>query len=136
MFSRVLGASGFQLVNVGNVPIVLGKWMVGNDPSIRGRYANGFLSQKALRANLTRHYTREALKEAHKVLGGAGPAVASVPLTMLWASGSAFTLLRSISTGTTGPVAAVQQIFYVPLMSMSMVRALPRPDAFALSATA
>jgi len=24
------------------------------------------------------HYTREGLKEAHKVLGGAGPAVASV----------------------------------------------------------
>lgn len=34
-FNRALGASGFQLVNVGNVPIVLGKWMVGNDPSIR-----------------------------------------------------------------------------------------------------
>ena len=40
--------------------------------------SNGFLSQKALVNNLYRHYTREGLKEAHKVLGGAGPAVASV----------------------------------------------------------
>jgi hypothetical protein len=56
--------------------------------------SNGFLSQKALINNLARHYTREGLKEAHKVLGGAGPAVASVPLTVLWAGGSAFALLR------------------------------------------
>ena len=57
-----------------------------------------------------------------QVLGGAGPAVASVPLTMLWAGGSAFSLLRSITTGSTGPVVALQQFFYVPLMTMSMVR--------------
>lgn len=29
-----------------------------------------------------------------QVLGGAGPAVASVPLAVLWAGGSAFVLLR------------------------------------------
>ena len=66
----MLGASGFQLVNVANVPIQLGRWMVGSDPSISsgGRLiSNGFLSQKALVNNLYRHYTREALKEAHKV---------------------------------------------------------------------
>eukprot|EP00887_Chlorella_sp_A99_P007742 scaffold20.g7742.t1 len=126
-FNRVLGASGFQLVNVANVPISLGRWMVGTDPSLRsdptfrGRFSNGFLSQKALRNNLTRHYTREALKEAHKVLGGAGPAVASVPLTMVWAGGSVVSLLTSVSTGSTGPVAALQQVAYVPLMGMSMI---------------
>ncbi len=83
--------------------------------------SNGFLSQKALVNNLARHYTREGLKEAHKVLGGAGPAVASVPLTVLWAGGSAFSLVRGITAGSTGPVIALQQLAYVPLMSFSMV---------------
>lgn len=32
-FNRALGASGFSLVNVANVPILLGRWMVGNDPA-------------------------------------------------------------------------------------------------------
>ncbi len=44
------------------------------------------------------------------MLGGAGPAVASVPLTVLWASGSAFTLVRSIAGGGTGPLVAMQQV--------------------------
>ena len=119
-FNRTLDASGFQLVNVCNVPISLGRWVAGNDPSIRGRFSNGFLSQRALAANLRRHYSREALKESHKVLGGAGPAVASVPLTVLWASGSVFTLVREVSMGKTGPLGAAQQAFYVPLMGFSM----------------
>lgn len=120
-FGRTLGASGFQLVNVSNVPITLGKWMVGNDPSIRGRFSNGFLSQRALTSNLLRHYTRESLKEAHKVLGGAGPAVAAVPFTVLWASGSIVFLVREVTTGSRGPIAAMQQVWYVPMMSFSMI---------------
>lgn len=129
-FNRALGASGFALVNVANVPIQLGKWVVGNDPassngsaasSSRNLVSNGFLSQKALVNNLARHYTHEGLKEAHKVLGGAGPAMASVPLTVLWAGGSAYHLLKSITQGNTGPVVALQQVFYVPLMTMSML---------------
>ena len=32
-FNRALGTSGFTLVNVANVPISLGRWMVGNDPA-------------------------------------------------------------------------------------------------------
>jgi hypothetical protein len=43
-FNRALGASGFTLVNVANVPIVLGRWMVGSDPAARwgaGRAAAG-----------------------------------------------------------------------------------------------
>ena len=87
-----------------------------------GLVSNGFLSQKALVSNLARHYQQQGLKEAHKVLGGAGPAVASVPLTVLWAGGSAFALLASITKGNTGPVVAAQQLCYVPLMTLSMVR--------------
>ena len=40
---------------------------------------------------------------------------------MLWAGGSTFALLSSITKGNTGPVVAVQQLFYVPLMTLSMV---------------
>ena len=122
-FNRALGASGFQLVNVSNVPITFGRWIAGNDPSIRGRFSNGFLSQRALVSNLGRHYYREALKEAHKVLGGAGPAVASVPLTVLWASGSIIALLTEVSTGNAGLVGGLQQTVYIPLMTFSMLAA-------------
>lgn len=122
-FNRALDASGFQLVNVSNVPITLGRWVAGNDPSIRGRFSNGFLSQRALASNLGRHYYREGLKEAHKVLGGAGPAVASVPLAVLWASGSALMLVRQVSTGDAKFLGAVQQIIYIPLMALSLLGA-------------
>jgi hypothetical protein len=122
-FHRALDASGFQLVNVSNVPITLGRWVAGNDPSIRGRFSNGFLSQRALASNLGRHYYREGLKEAHKVLGGAGPAVASVPLAVLWASGSALMLVRQVSTGDAGFLGAFQQFIYIPLMSLSLLGA-------------
>jgi len=105
---------------VSNVPITLGHWVVGNNPSIRGRFSNGFLSQRALASNLRRHYTFQALKEAHKVLGGAGPAVASVPLTVLWASGSTYVLLKQVTTGKASVVGTAQQVFYVPFMTFSM----------------
>lgn len=119
--SRALGASGYQLVNVSKVEISLGKWLLGNDPSFRGkRTSNGFLSQRALLSNLTRHYTREGLKEAHKVLGGSGPAVASVPLAVLWAGGSAVVLLHEVSLGKAGPLGIAQQFIYLPIMTISM----------------
>lgn len=120
-FSRALGASGYQLVNVSKVEISLGKWLLGNDPSVRGkRTSNGFLSQRALVSNLKRHYTREGLKEAHKVLGGSGPAVASVPLAVLWAGGSAVVLVHEAALGKAGPIGVVRQVFYVPVMTVSM----------------
>lgn len=40
-FNRALGASGFSLVNVANVPIGLGRWMVGNDPANRCEWLGG-----------------------------------------------------------------------------------------------
>ena len=120
-FSRALGASGYQLVNVSKVEISLGKWLLGNDPSFRGkRTSNGFLSQRALVSNLSRHYTREGLKEAHKVLGGSGPAVASVPLAVLWAGGSAIVLVHEAALGKAGPIGVVRQVFYLPVMTVSM----------------
>ena len=42
------------------------------------------------------------LKATHgraQVLGGAGPAIAAVPLTAIWAGGSVVTLLASVGSG-------------------------------------
>lgn len=57
LFSRVIGASGFQLINVNNVPLQLSGW--STDTKLIGR--------KALQGSLTRHYIGQSIKEAHKV---------------------------------------------------------------------
>ena len=57
LFSRVIGASGFQLINVNNVPLSLRGW------SQRSK----LLGRNALINNLIRHYTTAAISEAHKV---------------------------------------------------------------------
>jgi hypothetical protein len=46
-FNRALGASGFALVNVANVPISLGRWMVGNDPANRWVALAGWVAEWA-----------------------------------------------------------------------------------------
>ena len=56
LFSRVIGASGFQLINVNNVPLQLSGW--STDTKLIGR--------KALQGSLTRHYIGQSIKEAHK----------------------------------------------------------------------
>lgn len=57
LFSRVIGASGFQLINVNNVPLQLSGW--STDTKLIGR--------KALQSSLTRHYSYQGIREAHKV---------------------------------------------------------------------
>lgn len=57
LFRRLIGASGFQLINVNNVPLSLRGWSV--DTRLIGR--------KALSNSLMRHYFAQALSEAHKV---------------------------------------------------------------------
>lgn len=57
LFSRVIGASGFQLINVNNVPLQLSAW--STDTKLIGR--------RALQGSLTRHYIGQSIKEAHKV---------------------------------------------------------------------
>ena len=60
-----------------------------------------------------------------QVLGGAGPAIAAVPLTVVWVGGSFVTLLTGISAGKVGPVGAAQRIGYVFFMSVAQVSYLP-----------
>jgi len=55
------------------------------------------------------------------VLGGAGPAIAAVPLTVVWVGGSFVTLLTGISLGKVGPVDAAQRVGYVFFMSVAQV---------------
>ena len=57
LFSRFIGASGFQLINVNNVPLSLRGWSI--DTRLLGR--------KALANNLARHYVSNLISEAHKV---------------------------------------------------------------------
>ena len=57
LFSRVIGASGFQLINVNNVPLSLKGW--STDTKLIGR--------RALQGSLQRHYIGAGIKEAHKV---------------------------------------------------------------------
>jgi len=57
LFSRFIGASGFQLINVNNVPLSLGSWAL--DTKLLGR--------KAMINSLARHYFAQGISEAHKV---------------------------------------------------------------------
>ena len=57
LFSRVIGASGFQLINVNNVPLCLRGWS----------QTSKLLGRNALLNSLIRHYTASAISEAHKV---------------------------------------------------------------------
>ena len=57
LFGRVIGAAGFQLINVNNVSLRLGGWQTDTQ----------LVSRKALTATLARHFRDEFIKEAHKV---------------------------------------------------------------------
>lgn len=57
-----------------------------------------------------------------QVLGGAGPAIAAVPLTVVWVGGSFVSLLTGIGAGKVGPLDAAQRVGYVFFMSVAQVR--------------
>lgn len=56
-----------------------------------------------------------------QVLGGAGPAIAAVPLTVVWVGGSFVSLLTGIGAGKVGPIDAAQRVGYVFFMSVAQV---------------
>ncbi|KAK9800258.1 hypothetical protein WJX73_008605 [Symbiochloris irregularis] len=109
LFSRVIGASGFQLINVNNVPLSLRGW----------HQESKLLGRNALINSIIWHYRSCAIQEAHKVLGGAGPAIAAVPLTAIWAGTSVVSLLASVGSGKVGPVGVVQRFGFVLFMSVA-----------------
>ena len=56
-----------------------------------------------------------------QVLGGAGPAIAAVPLTVVWAGTSALSLLNNIRTRQVGPVGAVQRVGFVLFTGLGQI---------------
>ena len=61
-----------------------------------------------------------------QVLGGAGPAIAAVPLTVVWAGGAFYTLASGLGAGKVGPRGAVQRVGYTFFMAIADVRTPPR----------
>lgn len=57
-----------------------------------------------------------------QVLGGAGPAIAAVPLTVVWAGGAFYTLASGLGAGKVGPRGAVQRVGYTFFMAIADVR--------------
>ena len=56
------------------------------------------------------------------MLGGAGPAIAAVPLVVVWAGGSTINLLQGISRGQVGALGSASRIGFVVGMSAAQVR--------------
>ncbi|MEW5296934.1 MAG: hypothetical protein WDW36_000180 [Sanguina aurantia] len=75
VLTRLVGANGFQLINVTNAYISLQGMSIDNC----------LVNRVALHNQLWRHYSWTALAEARRMLGGAGPAIAAIPATVLWA---------------------------------------------------
>lgn len=74
-----------------------------------------FMLDSSRSCNKVNFEQKPSLKQVQymQVLGGAGPAIAAVPLTVVWAGTSAVSLLNNIRTRQVGPVGAVQRIGFV-----------------------
>ena len=70
---------------------------------------------------LQRHNPLTAVLAVLQVLGGAGPAITAVPLTVVWAGTSALSLLNSIRTRQVGPVGAFQRVGFVLFTGMGQI---------------
>ena len=57
-----------------------------------------------------------------QVLGGAGPAIAAVPLVVVWAGGSTITLIRSVARGKVGALGSASRVGFVVTMSIGQVK--------------
>ena len=74
-FGKYLGAAGFSLVNVSNVPLELGFLDIKSE----------LLSVNSLVGRAIRHYVREGLSEAHKVRSGTARQPLCLSLEPHWA---------------------------------------------------
>lgn len=62
---------------------------------------------------LIRHYFEQAVMEAHKVLGGTGPAIAQIPLTVLWTGGTLFDLTVDLASRRAGALSALPRMGFI-----------------------
>ncbi len=112
MLSRLSGESGVQLLNVSNVPIQLGSVAI----------SNRLVNQVGLTSLLAAHYRWAALAESRKVLGGAGPAIAQLPASILWAGISVVDLAREIAVRKRSPAHLPAALGHVAFTLLAQVR--------------
>jgi hypothetical protein len=79
------------------------------------------LPQVSFLSMLSRHYQRTAMVEARKILGGAGPAIATIPASLIWASISIFDLGRDIAYRRVGLQAMIPRAGFYTLTSLGQV---------------
>ncbi|GFR40082.1 hypothetical protein Agub_g630, partial [Astrephomene gubernaculifera] len=101
--SRVSGNNGFQLINVTNAPIQL-EYV---------SFQNRLYNRVSLVNTLWRHYSWIAIAQARKVLGGAGPAIAAIPASLLWASLALVDLGQDVAAKRVRPHQVPMRIGYV-----------------------
>eukprot|EP00798_Chlamydomonas_sp_ICE-L_P005982 gene5982-5274_t len=109
--NRVSGGSGFQLINVTNAPISLASISLPNKLFNKVGFIN----------TLTRHYMWIAMTEARKVLGGAGPAIAVVPATVLWFSISVAEMGKDVAGGRLSALKIPSRLGFYGFTSMGQV---------------
>jgi hypothetical protein len=85
------------------------------------RLSSKLLSTNTAAALLARHYFQQSLREAHKVLGGTGPAIAQIPLTVLWTGGTVFDLTRDLATRRVGALSVVPRVGFICFTAMSQL---------------
>ncbi|EFJ52490.1 hypothetical protein VOLCADRAFT_102987 [Volvox carteri f. nagariensis] len=109
--SRVSGSNGFQLINVTNAPIQLE----------HVELKNHLVNRVSLVNKLYRHYSWIAIAQARKVLGGAGPAIAAIPASLLWASIALVDLGQDVAAKRVNPLLVPARIGYVAFTLMGQV---------------
>lgn len=77
--------------------------------------------QVGLISLLYRHYSWMVLAEARKILGGAGPAIAAVPASLLWAGISIVELGRDVATKRVGAGKVVPRLGFYGLTASGQV---------------
>jgi hypothetical protein len=111
MLSRISGGMGYQLINVSNVGLHLA----------HKELSNTLVNQVGLATLLVRHYTRQGLAEARKVLGGTGPGLLQIPASILWAGISVVDLAREIAVRKKSPLHMPPALLHVAFTMLSQI---------------
>lgn len=115
--SRLSGSSGFQLINVTNAPIQL----------VGVPVHNRLVNRVSLVNLLWRHYSWTALAQARKVLGGAGPAIAAIPASALWAVLAMADVVQDVASKRASPLSVPARVGYIFFTVTGQVRGLRGP---------
>ena len=111
MLSRISGGMGYQLINVSNVGLHLA----------HKELSNTLVNSVGLSNLLIRHYQRQGLAEARKVLGGTGPGLLQIPASILWAGISVVDLAREIAVRKRSPLQMPPALMHVAFTMLSQI---------------